>query len=110
MTNHIVVMTDETLSAKAKRYDAFRKSIPFIQKPNVLLFTRGVSDTFPDEVPMILKMVKDFKTFTERNDPWREHDFGAFEFGGERLFWKIDDYEGYDGYQLVMTVMLASEY
>jgi hypothetical protein len=27
-----------------------------------------------------------------------------------RSFWKIDDYNGNEGYDLVLTVMLASEY
>ena len=48
--------------------------------------------------------------FTEDNDPWHEHDFGAFEYKGEKMFWKIDDYHGNEGYDLVLTVMLASEY
>ncbi len=98
------------LSETARRYDAFRKSIPFIRKPNVLLLTSGLSSTFPDEVPLILQMVKEFDTFNEGNDPWHEHDFGAFDFRGERIFWKIDDYAGHEGYELVLTVMLASEY
>ena len=110
MANDTVTMTDSALSDTAQRYDAFRKSIPFIHKPNVLLLTCGVSGTFPDEIPLILKMVKEFSVFTEGNDPWHEHDFGAFEFKGERMFWKIDDYGGQEGYELVMTVLFASEY
>jgi hypothetical protein len=55
-------------------------------------------------------MVKEFNTFTEGNDPWHEHDFGSFDYKGEKIFWKIDDYEGNEGYELVMTIMLAEEY
>ena len=65
---------------------------------------------FPDDLPSILTKVKEFNEFTEDNDPWREHDFGAFEHKGEKLFFKIDDYNGNEGYDLVLTVMLASEY
>jgi hypothetical protein len=57
------------------------------------------------------------------NDPYGEHDFGAFNFMDQRILWKIDCYV--DDGQLqwgsdtpwdeattcrVMTVMLASEY
>ncbi len=98
------------LSETAQRYDRMRKSIPFIQKPNTLVFTCGIAGTFPNEVPLILQMVKEFDTFNDANDPWHEHDFGTFEYGGKRLFWKIDDFGGHEGYELVLTVMLASEY
>jgi len=97
-------------SQTAQRYDALRKSIPFVQKPNLLCCTRGIMATFPDEVPLILKMVKEFNTFTEGNDPWHEHDFGSFDYKGEKIFWKIADHEGNEGYELVMTIMLAEEY
>jgi hypothetical protein len=110
MANDTVMMAGESPSRVAERYDAFRKTVPFIQKPNVLLLTRGVADTFPDDVPIIMKMVREFDAFNEGNDPWKEHDFGAFNFRGEKIFWKIDDYNGHEGYELVMTVMLASEY
>lgn len=98
------------LSETAQRYDRLRKSIPFIRKPNVLLLTCGISGTFPSEVPLILQMVKEFDAFNEGNDPWNEHDFGAFDFRGEMIFWKIDDHNGHENYELVLTVMLASEY
>jgi hypothetical protein len=28
-----------------------------------------------------------FDAFTEDDDPWGEHDFGAFDHEGERIFW-----------------------
>ena len=103
-------MEQSAPSETAQRYDALRKSIPFVQKPNLLCCTRGIMAMFPDEVPLILKMVKEFNAFTEANDPWHEHDFGAFEYKGETMFWKIDDHRGNEGYNLVLTVMLASDY
>ena len=33
-----------------------------------------------------------FKAFTADNDPCGEHDFGAFDHQGQRIFWKIDYY------------------
>ena len=63
----------------------------------------------------------DFDTFDADNDPHHEHDFGAFDFLGERLFWKIDycapdllhgSEDPADTGQTVriLTIMLASEY
>jgi hypothetical protein len=54
-------------------------------------------------------------------DPYGEHDFGAFEHNGQRIFWKIDYYgltmtngseDPSDPKHTVrmLTVMLASEY
>jgi hypothetical protein len=58
--------------------------------------------------------VKEFSEFNEDNDPWGEHDFGSFFYESqelrEKIFWKIDDYNGQEGYNLVLTVMLAEEY
>lgn len=98
------------LSETARRYDGLRKSIPFIRPPNTLVVTGGLAAAFADDIPSILAKVKEFDEFTEGNDPWHEHDFGAFEFKGEKMFWKIDDLNGNEGYKLVLTVMLASEY
>lgn len=68
-----------------------------------------------------MRKVRDFDQFTEDNDPYGTHDFGAFELMGERLFWKIDCY-GLDMQsgspdeadptvtRRVLTIMLASEY
>ena len=55
------------------------------------------------------------------NDPWDEHDFGAVEAGGVRVFWKIDCHDpelrGLSADPAdpartvrVLTVMLAEEY
>jgi hypothetical protein len=68
-----------------------------------------------------LTNVKSFEAFTADNDPHGEHDFGAFELGGEKLFWKIDTYDRDEQHGAedpsdaastlrVLTVMLASEY
>jgi hypothetical protein len=62
-----------------------------------------------------------FADFTADNDPYGEHDFGAFEMDGQRVFWKIDYYDqtitagSPDAAdpsltKRVLTIMLASEY
>ncbi len=94
----------------ADRYDLLRHSIPCIAKPNMLVVTRGIAAQFDGRLDEVLSRVKNFCAFTHDNDPYKEHDFGAFELDGEKIFWKIDDYDGCDGYELVLTIMLASEY
>ncbi len=110
MANEAADSGNTNLSETAQRYDRLRMSIPFVRPPNTLVVTGGLAATFPDDLPLILAKVKKFAIFTEGNDPWREHDFGAFEYKGEKIFWKIDDYNGNEGYDLVLTVMLASDY
>jgi len=94
----------------AVRNDALRSRIPLILPPDLLVVTRGVAALGPEAVSDILEEVKTFNDFTEDNDPYGAHDFGAIEHGGRKLFWKIDDYAGQEGYRLVLTVMLAGEY
>jgi hypothetical protein len=71
--------------------------------------------------PTILDAVAKFDTFDESNDPYGEHDFGALEIEGERLFWKIDYYDRNLSAHSpdpadpsvttrVLTIMLADEY
>jgi len=35
-------------------------------------------------------VLRDFSDFTPDDEPYGEHDFGAFDLDGVRLFWKID--------------------
>ena len=95
----------------AKRYDAFRASIPCVGPRDMLVLTAGVRALGPEGVGEVLEMVQNFDDFNEDNDPWHEHDFGAFDYKGQRYFFKIEDHtETADGYRLVLTIMLASEY
>ena len=68
-----------------------------------------------------MRAVRTFSTFSEDNDPWQEHDFGAVEIDGEKVFWKIDYYDLSMMYASpnpanesatvrILTIMLASEY
>lgn len=41
----------------------------------------------------LLRTVRDFDTFEPGNDPYREHDIGAFDFEGTACLWKIDYYD-----------------
>jgi hypothetical protein len=84
-----------------------------------IFVTQGVQAF--DGMAEVLDLVRTYNTFNKHNDPHGEHDFGAFEFRGEKFFWKMD-YYGEDLSQgsedpsdpakttRVLTIMLASEY
>jgi hypothetical protein len=86
-----------------------------------LLLTPGISGLEPEHLNGILSEVRTFQNFSQDNDPWSEHDFGAFDFNGVRYFWKIDYYapdlrQGSEDPSdpartcRVLTVMRADEY
>lgn len=103
--------------------DAFRTSgpIPGSGIEGRKLHTSGIAAFAPSVVADIWKMVAEFNSFTDDNDPYGEHDFGAFDqpIAG-RIFWKIDYYDSAYEYgaedpadpstRRVLTVMRADEY
>lgn len=86
-----------------------------------LMITPGVQALGDEIVARIVSKVAEFEDFSEDNDPHNEHDFGAFDFESQKIFWKIDyfdrdlkwhspDAANPEVTQRVLTVMLASEY
>jgi hypothetical protein len=86
-----------------------------------VVLTRGIVALPEQDVAVILDRVRTFEDFKPDNDPWCEHDFGAFEHNGQHIFWKIDYYDREERYgspdpadptvtKRVLTVMLAGEY
>ena len=86
-----------------------------------LMVTRGIDLLGAEAVDCILDLVKRFDDFSERNDPFGEHDFGAIEYEGNTVFWKIDYYDldlmhhspdPSDPHvtRRVLTIMLGEEY
>ena len=93
--------------------------------PGQIVMTRGVADLSSAAKAIIMQRVQGFDTFTEDNDPYGDHSFGAFdvEMTGDnhRIFWKIDLYDtdyamGSDDpanlsvTRRVLTILHASEY
>ncbi len=85
------------------------------------LITAGVAALGPDAVGRIVKTIAVYDDFCHANDPYEEHDFGAFEVEGKKLFFKIDYYDKSRCYhspdpadpsvtERVITIMLAEEY
>lgn len=98
--------------------DAFRTSLA----GGKVYVTDGVNGEGADFVGKALAAVRAFNVFTNDNDPHGEHDFGAFEVDGQKLFWKIDYYDKEDANfgaedpsdplatERVLTIMLVEEY
>lgn len=101
----------------AARNDAFRKNL----SQGTLVLTQGIRSNTSDDIKEIITKVRNFDTFDENNDPYNEHDFGAFDYKGQKVFWKIDYYDRKFLYlspdvsnprvtNKVMTIMYAEEY
>ena len=86
-----------------------------------LIITRGIDLLGNDAVDCILDLVMSFDDFSERNDPFGEHDFGAIVYEGNTVFWKIDYYDldlmhhspdPSDPHvtRRILTIMLGEEY
>lgn len=112
-------MTDidpSTRSTTARLNDCFRRH------PGAdWMITAGVQAKGQLFALAAMSAVTAFETFTPDNDPYGEHDFGAFDLGSERLFWKIDYYSldlrsgspdpaDRAVTRRILTIMQASEY
>ena len=83
--------------------------------------TAGVAARGQMFVALAIKAMSQANQFDADNDPYGEHDFGAIEVEGCRLFWKIDYYDpsfaagaedpsDSETCARVLTLMLAEEY
>ncbi len=87
-----------------------------------VLLTAGIDSMSMDDKANILSMVRNFNDFNKGNDPYKEHDFGSFDYKGNKIFFKIDYYDRFNKRfasenpadqavtTRVMTIMLAEEY
>lgn len=110
-------MQNQTLSTIAKQNDDFRTNL----SKGTLCLTRGIRALGKVCVAEIISKVRLFNNFNEDNDPYGEHDFGAFNYGGQKIFFKIDNYDSSFLYlspdatsqklaNKVLPIMLAEEY
>jgi hypothetical protein len=86
-----------------------------------LVQTPGINALCPQDQSKIREKVETFDAFTPANDPYGEHDLGAFEHQQRRILWKIDYYDKDLRFESedpadaskttrVLTIMLAEEY
>jgi len=106
----------------AQLNDRFRKGDPAVLGKSFI--TAGIVQLLTEQkspISDLLDLLIAYLDFTEDNDPYDEHDFGAFEFGGKKCFWKIDYFDteykmGADDAadlaktRRVLTIMLAEEW
>lgn len=84
-----------------------------------VMLTRGVQSL--PSIGELLKLVRNFDSFSPDNDPYGEHDLGSLRFIGQTVFWKFDYYD-VDMHMAspdatdptvtvrVLTIMLGEEY
>lgn len=102
--------------------DTFRRNPAATGNRGQVLITQGIHGLEAPAMFEIADLVQRFNSFSEDNDPHYEHDFGAFDYQGQKVFWKIDYYaddrcewgsedpaDPAKTYR-VLTIMLASEY
>ena len=109
---------DKEKTARIRRLnDRFRRS----GIGGDIFITPGIKELGDEGIQAVAAKVAGFDQFDHDNDPHGEHDFGAFEHGGQRIFWKVDCYgldfttgaedpSNPDLTRRVLTIMLASEY
>ena len=101
----------------ATRNDALRRE----RRGGHLMMTAAVATLPPENLTAAILAMRRFDDFTPENDPYGEHDFGAFEPARGRFFFKIDTYADASltycaedplapGVVRVLTLMLASDY
>jgi hypothetical protein len=85
------------------------------------VITQGVAALGQETLDRIVQTIAVFDDFCEANDPYEEHDFGAFDVDGTTIFFKIDYYDKAltahspdpadpTVTERIITIMLADEY
>jgi hypothetical protein len=85
------------------------------------VMTPGIAALGSEAVKRLVQTIATFDNFCTANDPHGEHDFGAFEFDGTPVMFKIDYYgKGLTHHspdpadpsvtERVITIMLDDEY
>ena len=115
--SNVTVLSDFRVEKIARLNDEFRLTC----KGGRVVLTQGIASMRPDDQLLIVNKVRHFDDFSNDNDPWNEHDFGAFDYNGEKVFFKIDYYDptfemgsedpaNPEKTARVLTIMRADEY
>src|SRR5437763_9179290 len=109
------------MDTKTVRIRALNDSLRQDFAEGIAVMTPGIAALGAQAVARIVKTIAVFDDFCHANDPHEEHDFGAFDAGGHRVFFKIDYYDKNMTHhspdpadpsvtERVITIMLAEEY
>jgi hypothetical protein len=85
------------------------------------VMTAGIAALGAEAVGRLVQTISIFDDFCAANDPYGEHDFGAFDFDGTPVMFKIDYYDKSLEFaspdpadptvtERIITLMLAEEY
>lgn len=85
-TRACTIQAENRAAQIAALNDAFRA----VASSGTVAITQGVIALGRGAVVQIMERVQSFTAFDTDNDPYGERDFGAFEWQGSRIFWKID--------------------
>jgi hypothetical protein len=109
------------MDSKTARIRALNDQLRQNFTDGIAVMTPGVAALGPAAVERIVKTIAVFDDFCHANDPYEEHDFGAFEVDGHTIMFKIDYFDRELSMhsldpadpavtQRVITIMLAEEY
>jgi hypothetical protein len=109
------------MEPKAERIRALNDELRQHLIGGTAVMTPGIAALGQEAVRRIVKTIEVYDDFCHANDPHEEHDFGAFEADGHRVFFKIDYYDKAMSMhspdpadptvtERVITIMLAAEY
>ena len=109
------------MDAKTQRIRALNDELRHTLTGGMAMMTPGIAALGTEAVERIVKTIMVFDDFCHANDPHQEHDFGAFDADGHRVFFKIDYFDESLTYhsldpadpsvtKRVITIMLAEEY
>jgi hypothetical protein len=85
------------------------------------IMTPGIAALGEEAIGRLVNAIATFNDFCTANDPYGEHDFGAFDFDGTPVMFKIDYFDKDRNFhspdpadpnvtESVITIMLAQEY
>lgn len=94
-----IEMTEAEQQARriAEQNDQFRKHVltggPEGTPQGRIVMTRAIAAVGPTFQMEVAQAVMADETFTEDNDPYGDHTFGAVTVQGRKVWWKIDLYD-----------------
>jgi len=109
------------MDSKTARIRALNDELRQNFAEGIAVMTPGIAALGAQAVARIVKTIAVFDEFCHANDPHEEHDFGAFEADGHRIFFTIDYFDETLTHhsvdpadpsvtKRVITIMLANEY
>ncbi len=109
------------MATKVERIRALNDELRQYLLGGIAVITPGIAALGQAAVERIVKTISVYDDFCHENDPYEEHDFGAFDAEGARIFFKIDyldktlqhgspDPSNPNVTERVITIMLPEEY